>query len=341
MPRQIKENGLRLSEVEFGDDAIQLIIDEYTREAGVRNLEREIGRTVRKVVTRIAEGEEEKVVLDAGMVKELLRKPRYGLRTDLDDRTDMPGVATGLAWTPVGGDVLFIEATQFPGSKGFQFTGQLGEVMQESARIALSYIRSKSNEFNLGAEFFKDTEIHLHVPAGATPKDGPSAGVTMAVALASLLSHRPTRSNVAMTGELTLNGQVLPVGGIKDKVLAAHRLGIDTIILPKKNQADLEDLPEEIRDEIRFVPIEFVDEAIEVALQPASDSNGAVNHNTVTPADGAQSGTAEDSSGIHPDERSVKSPDDASPDDGQRMPIEPVPVDPQPEQAGDTDTFVQ
>ncbi|MCA9889433.1 MAG: endopeptidase La [Anaerolineae bacterium] len=266
VPRQTRENGLRVEEINFSDDAILTVIRDFTREAGVRSLEREIGRVARKVVTKIAEGLEDEIVIDSPSVKELLGKPRFGYRTELEDRTDLPGVATGLAWTPVGGDVLFIEATAMPGDKAFQYTGQLGDVMQESARIALSYIRSKANDLNITDDFFKQHEIHLHVPAGATPKDGPSAGVTMAVALASLLTHHPTRHNVAMTGELTLNGQVLPVGGIKDKVLAAHRIGVDTIILPAKNEPDLEDLPKEVREQMTFVLIDHVDKAFEVAL---------------------------------------------------------------------------
>lgn len=269
VPRQIRENGLLEEEVTFDTPALFTIIRDYTREAGVRSLEREIGRAARKVVTRIAEGKSTQVVVDAPMVKELLGKPRYGHRTEMEDRTDTPGVATGLAWTPVGGDVLFIEATKMKGSKGFQLTGQLGEVMQESARIAYSYMRSKAEELGISSEFYQEYDIHLHVPAGAVPKDGPSAGVTMATALASLLTGRKTNSNVAMTGELTLNGQVLPVGGIKDKVLAAHRLGADTVILPKKNENDLEDVPEDVRNALRFVLVDHMDEALKVALSDA------------------------------------------------------------------------
>jgi ATP-dependent Lon protease len=266
VPRQIRENGLRSSEIEFTDEALLTVIRDYTREAGVRNLEREIGRAARKVVTRIAEGKDDKVTIDTAMVKELLGNPRFGYRTELEDRTDIPGVATGLAWTPVGGDVLFIEASAMPGSKGFKYTGQLGDVMQESAQIALSYIRSYADELKIPSKYFEQHDIHLHVPAGATPKDGPSAGITMATALASLISNRPTRSNVAMTGELTLGGQVLPVGGIKDKVLAAHRIGVDTIILPKKNEKDLFDLPDDIREDMTFVLVEHMDAVLEQAL---------------------------------------------------------------------------
>src|SRR5690606_6715745 len=228
VPRQIRENGLRPEEIEFTEDALFTIVRDYTREAGVRTLEREIGRAARKVVTRIAEGTTDKVVIDRSNLRELLGKPRYGYREEIEERTDRPGVATGLAWTPVGGEVLFVEAARMPGGKGFQYTGQLGEVMQESARTALSYIRSQASSLNIDETLFEKNDIHLHVPAGAVPKDGPSAGVTMAVALASLLTGRPVKSNVAMTGEITLRGKVLPVGGIKDKVLAAHRLGVDT-----------------------------------------------------------------------------------------------------------------
>jgi ATP-dependent Lon protease len=266
VPRQIRENGLRAEEIEFTADALLEVIRDYTREAGVRTLEREIGRAARKVVTKIAEGTNEKAVIDAKVIRGLLGNPRYGYRTELEERTDMPGVATGLAWTPVGGDVLFVEAAYMPGNKGFQYTGQLGEVMQESARTALSYIRSKAVELGIDPKFFESRDIHLHVPAGAVPKDGPSAGVTMAVALASLITGRPVRSNVAMTGEITLRGQVLPVGGIKDKILAAHRLGVDTVIIPKKNENDIEDVPEEVRKALTFVFAEKVDDVLGAAL---------------------------------------------------------------------------
>lgn len=267
VPRQIRENGLMIDEIEYTDDALLQIIRDYTREAGVRNLEREIGKAARKVVTRIAEGKTDHIVIDEDAVKELLGKTRYGHRTEMKDRTEVPGVVTGLAWTPVGGDVLFIEASKMPGSKGFQYTGQLGDVMQESAKIAYSYMRSRAADFGVDPEFYKEFDIHLHVPAGAVPKDGPSAGVTMATALASLLTGRCAKSNVAMTGELTLNGQVLPVGGIKDKVLAAHRLGADTVILPKKNENDLDDVPDDVREELTFVLAEHVDDVLAVALE--------------------------------------------------------------------------
>ncbi|MDX1994260.1 MAG: endopeptidase La [bacterium] len=267
VPRQIRENGLRRDEIEFTNDSLLEIIRDYTREAGVRTLEREIGRAARKVVTRIAEGKNEKLVIDREQTRELLGKPRYGYREELIERTELPGVATGLAWTPVGGDVLFVEATRMPGGKGFQYTGQLGEVMQESARLALSYIRSKASSLGVDPSFYDNNDIHLHVPAGATPKDGPSAGVTIATALASLLTSRPVKKNVAMTGEITLRGQVMPVGGIKDKVLAAHRLGVDTVIVPKKNANDLDDVPEEVRNSLHFILVEHLEEVLDAALE--------------------------------------------------------------------------
>ncbi len=277
VPRQVRENGLRPEEVKFTDDALLELIRDYTREAGVRTLEREIGRVARKIVTQIAEGKSEQVVVDKTDLRELLGRPRYGYHTEIEERTDQAGVATGLAWTPFGGDVLFIEATQMPGSKGFQYTGQLGEVMQESARLAMSYIRSKARDLDIDDRFFETHDVHLHVPAGATPKDGPSAGVTMAVALASLLTGRPVKGNVAMTGEITLRGKVLPVGGIKDKVLAAHRLGVDTIILPAKNENDVEEVPDEVRNDLTFVFADRVDEVLSAALTSATGVKTATN----------------------------------------------------------------
>ncbi len=267
IPRQIKENGLRTEEISFTDDALQRIIRSYTREAGVRNLEREIGAVCRKVVTRISEGKETSVEVTAERVKEFLGREKYFGTEEIAERTSIPGVATGLAWTPVGGDILFIEATAMPGSKGFQLTGSLGNVMQESARAALSYVRSRSQELGIDPKIFEKTDIHLHIPSGAQPKDGPSAGVTIATALVSLLTHRPVRPDLAMTGEITLRGQVLPVGGIKEKVLAAHRSCLTTVILPSKNQPDLEDLPEEVRNSMQFIFVDTVDDVLKAALE--------------------------------------------------------------------------
>jgi ATP-dependent Lon protease len=270
IPRQLRENALRRNEVSFTRPALQTIIRSYTREAGVRNLEREIGAVNRKVVRKIAEGNNKKIRVTPKLVREFIGRPRFFGNEEVAERTSIPGVATGLAYTPTGGDVLFIEATGMPGNKGFQMTGSLGDVMQESARAALSYVRSRAKELNIKPDFFDETDIHLHVPSGAQPKDGPSAGVTMATALVSLVSKRPVKPDVGMTGEITLRGRVLPVGGIKEKVLAAHRSGLKTVILPKRNEADLEDLPEEVLEEIKFVFVDTVDQVIQAALEPES-----------------------------------------------------------------------
>ncbi len=234
----------------------------------MRSLEREIGAVNRKVVTRIAEGNKKKIKVTPTLVREFIGRPRFFGNEEVAERTSIPGVATGLAYTPTGGDILFIEATGMPGNKGFQLTGSLGEVMQESAKAALSYVRSRAEQLSLKPNFFDETDIHLHVPSGAQPKDGPSAGVTMATALVSLISKRPVRSDVGMTGEITLRGQVLPVGGIKEKVLAAHRSGLKTVVLPKRNEADLEDLPKEVLKEVKFEFVDVVDQVINVALEP-------------------------------------------------------------------------
>ncbi len=269
IPRQLIENSLHENEVSFTEDALKTIIRSYTREAGVRNLEREIGAVCRKIVTRIAEGKIEKEEINPEEIREYLGRPKVFSTEEISLRTRMPGVATGLAWTPTGGDVLFIETTKMPGGKGVQLTGSLGNVMKESARAALSYVRSQSEQLGLEKDFFSSSDFHIHVPAGAQPKDGPSAGVTMATALVSLVSGRCVRADVGMTGEITLRGQVLPVGGIKEKVLAAHRYGLKTVILPKRNEADLEDLPDEVRESMSFVFVETVDEVLENALEPA------------------------------------------------------------------------
>jgi ATP-dependent Lon protease len=272
IPRQLRENGLRTPEVTFIEAGLQKIIRSYTREAGVRNLEREIGSVCRKIVTRIAENGRQNAEITPEEVGRLLGRPHYFNDEEIAHRTSVPGVATGLAWTPFGGDILFIEATRMPGSKGFQITGSLGNVMQESARAALSYVRANANRLGLDAEFFEKSDVHLHIPAGAQPKDGPSAGVAIATALVSLVSGHPIRSDVGMTGEITLRGQVLPVGGIKEKVLAAHRSGVKTVILPKFNQADLDDLPEEVRQQLQFVFADTVDDVLDAALDPVQVS---------------------------------------------------------------------
>jgi ATP-dependent Lon protease len=275
IPRQLRENGLRPEEVRFTDEGLQKIIRSYTREAGVRNLEREVGSICRKVVTMIAEAEIESVEITPEKARDLLGRPRFFGDEEILKRTSIPGVATGLAWTPVGGDVLFIEATRMPGKKGFEITGSVGNVMQESARAALSYVRSKADQLELDTTFFEDTDIHLHIPAGAQPKDGPSAGVTIATALVSLISGQPVKSEVGMTGEVTLRGQVLPVGGIKEKVLAAHRSGLKMVILPSRNEADLEDLPKEVLDDLKFTFAEDIDKVLEAALEHRPREGGS------------------------------------------------------------------
>jgi ATP-dependent Lon protease len=269
IPREIRENGLRPDELSFTDEALQKIIRDYTREAGVRNLERKIGAVARKVGTRIAEGKGEKFNIAPDQVEEFLEHPIYFGTEELNVRTSIPGIVPGLAYTPFGGDILFIEATRMPGGRGFQVTGSVGNVMQESARAALSYVRSRAEAMHLPAEFFEKNDIHLHIPAGATPKDGPSAGVTMATALVSLISGRKVKPHLGMTGEITLRGQVLPIGGVKEKVLAAHRNGMRTVILPKRNSFDLDDVPDEIKKSMEFIYVETVDDVLNAALEPA------------------------------------------------------------------------
>ncbi len=272
IPRQVKENGLRTEEISFTPEALQTIIRSYTREAGVRGLEREIGSVCRKVVTTIAEDKAAKVTITPEQVRQYLGRPYYYGTEEIAMRTAIPGVATGLAYTSVGGDVLFIEATRMPGSKGYQVTGSVGSVMQESARAALSFVRARAEALQLDANFFDKSDIHLHIPAGAQPKDGPSAGVTIATAIVSLISGRLVKPEVGMTGEITLRGQVLPVGGIKEKVLAAHRNGLKTIILPQRNEADLEELPDEVRQALHFIFVQSVDEVLAAALEPAQEN---------------------------------------------------------------------
>jgi ATP-dependent Lon protease len=263
VPRQIERSGLKRSQIGFTDAGLRTIVSEYTREAGVRNLEREIGSACRKVARRVAEGTlERRVSVTAPRVRELLGRPRF--QPDVRRRTAEPGVATGLAWTPVGGDVLFVEATAMPGKGKLTITGQVGDVMRESAEAAMSYVRGHAE---LPDDWFPNHDVHVHVPAGAIPKDGPSAGVTMATALMSLVSGRPVRDDVAMTGELTLTGQVLPIGGLKEKALAAQRAGIHRVLAPRRNEADLEDVPEQLRKDMDFVWVGEVDEVFDAALR--------------------------------------------------------------------------
>jgi ATP-dependent Lon protease len=273
IPRQIRENSLRENEITFTDEALRKLIREYTREAGVRNLERRIGAICRKVGTRIAEGKLNRADITPELVEEYLEHPIYQSNEELNQRISIPGVVPGLAWTPYGGDVLFVEATSMPGGKGFQVTGSVGNVMNESARAAMSYVRSKAKNLGLDSEFFNRSDFHLHIPAGAQPKDGPSAGVTMATALVSLVSGRKVKPKVGMTGEITLRGQVLPIGGVKEKVLAAHRNGLRTVILPKRNEQDLDDVPEEIKKSMKFVFVQTVDEVIKSALETSKTTD--------------------------------------------------------------------
>jgi ATP-dependent Lon protease len=269
VPRQLGENGLKPSQIEIADAALNAIIDEYTREAGVRNLERQIGSVCRKVARQVAEGKADgKMRISAKRARELLGRRRFF--AEQRRRTKDPGVATGLAWTPVGGEVLFVEATAVPGSGKLTITGQLGDVMRESAQAALSLVRGRSDKLapGLDDDWFGNHDIHVHVPAGAVPKDGPSAGIAMATALASLISNRPVRNDVAMTGEITLTGQVLPIGGLKEKSLAAQRAGIKQVIVPDRNQGDVEEISEREREGLEFAYVDDIKGALDVALEP-------------------------------------------------------------------------
>ena len=265
IPRQTGENGLNNAQLKIADDAVELIAGRYTREAGVRQMERNIGSIARKVALKVAQGEAETVTVTADDVREYLGPPRFYPE---QARKELPaGVATGMAWTEMGGEVLFIEATLLPGGRGLTITGQLGEVMQESARAAQSYLWSHATEFGIESEFFKDYGVHLHVPAGAIPKDGPSAGVTITSALASLYTGRRVRPDTAMTGEITLSGLVFPIGGVKEKVLAAHRAGIKRIILPSRNEADVDDIPEDVKNDLQIVFVSGIGEVLDAALE--------------------------------------------------------------------------
>jgi ATP-dependent Lon protease len=276
-PRQRERNGLHEDEVEVADDVLKTVVSEYTREAGVRQLERELGKALRKTATRIASGDvEPPIVVDVDVVRDALGRQKFF--QEAAERTAIPGVATGLAVTGTGGDVLFVEATSMDGENDrLVLTGQLGDVMKESARIALSYVRAHSNELGIDESAFDGRSFHVHVPAGAIPKDGPSAGITMTTALASLLSGRPVRHTVGMTGEVTLQGRVLPIGGLKQKVLAAHAAGLTDVILPERNRPDLDDVPADVREEMRFHPVISLGEVLDVALEPAGQGLAAVS----------------------------------------------------------------
>jgi ATP-dependent Lon protease len=267
-PRQIDRNGLRPDEVSVGDAVLRLIVTDYTREAGVRQLERELGTLLRKTATRIASEERTTpIVIDRETVRDALGRPKFFLEAPV--RTAVPGVATGLAVTGVGGDVLFVEAASMPGKSGLVLTGQLGDVMKESARIALTFVKSHASDLGIDAHALDGHEVHVHVPAGAIPKDGPSAGITMVTAIASLLTHRPVKSTIGMTGEVTLQGRVLPIGGLKQKVLAAHAAGLTEVIVPERNAPDLDDVPKDVRSHMTFHIVGTVDEVLRLALEPA------------------------------------------------------------------------
>jgi len=277
IPRQLTGHGLSDSDVTFMDNAVGKIIGDYTREAGVRQLERLIGAICRKAIVKLTTNTWEHVMITPGQVADYLKKEKF--ESEISETIDVPGISTGLAVTSVGGDILFVEATRMDGNGKLTVTGQLGDVMKESASIAHSYVRSRSGDLKIEPQVFKKTDVHLHVPAGAIPKDGPSAGVAMVLAQASLYSNRVVRSNIGMTGEVTLRGRVLPVGGIKMKILAAHRAGLNTVILPKRNEKDLEDVPVEVRNAMDFILVDRIDDAIEAGLMSANDGNDAADSN--------------------------------------------------------------
>jgi ATP-dependent Lon protease len=265
VPRQLARNGLRKDEIRFSEESLKKVVRDYTREAGVRNLERQIGAVCRKAAVRIASKERSAVEVTPDLVRKYLKKELF--EAECCEPIEVPGIATGLAVTAVGGDILFIEATRMKGKGNLTLTGHLGDVMKESAQIAHSYVRSKAELLGFDPLAFGETDVHVHVPAGAIPKDGPSAGLALVMSVASLFSDRPVRSDVGMTGEVTLRGRVLPVGGIKMKVLAAHRAGLKTVLLPARNEKDLEDLPEEVQKDLEIVLVERIDEAMAVALE--------------------------------------------------------------------------
>jgi ATP-dependent Lon protease len=268
VPKQLAAHGLEANQLVFTEKALRLLVREYTREAGVRELDRQIAALCRKGAREVAEGKRQRARIDERKVRTWLGRRRFA--GEVRKRTSDPGVATGLAVTPVGGDVLFIEATAMPGEGRLVVTGQLGEVMRESAQAALSWVRSHWRELGLERDWFEERDVHVHVPAGAVPKDGPSAGIAIATALASLATGRPVSEDVAMTGEITLTGQVLPIGGVKEKVLAAQRAGVTTVVLPEENEPDLDDLPADVRKQMRFVPVPSFEEVLEAAFPEAA-----------------------------------------------------------------------
>jgi ATP-dependent Lon protease len=275
-PRQRERNGLREDEVAVGDEILRAVVTEYTREAGVRQLERELGKILRKTATKIASGTAEApVAIGIPEVRDALGRQK--VFQEVAERTAVPGVATGLAVTGTGGDVLFVEATSMKGGDGLVLTGQLGDVMKESAQIARTWVHAHSGELGIDESAFEGRTFHVHVPAGAIPKDGPSAGITMTTALASLLTGRPVKHTVGMTGEVTLQGRVLPIGGLKQKVLAAHAAGLTDVIIPERNRADLDDVPADVREELTFHPVMTLGEVLELALEPAAANHHALS----------------------------------------------------------------
>ena len=278
VPKQLLAHGLRPGEVALTEEAVRVIIREYTREAGVRNLEREIASVMRRTVADIAVGKRPRKAVDVKRVRAALGKRRH--YDDIRERIDRPGVATGLVWTPTGGEIIFVEAALTPGKGELKLTGQLGDVMKESAAAALSYLKARAADIGIDPALFDKNDIHVHVPAGAQPKEGPSAGVTVLTAMASILTGRPARDDIAMTGEITLRGRVLPIGGIKEKVLGAHRAGIRRVLLPTRNEADLDDIPADLRSEMQLVMVDSIDQVLREALtkapaSPRSRANGA------------------------------------------------------------------
>jgi ATP-dependent Lon protease len=269
LPKALRENGLESLGLVLTDDAILKVEREYTREAGLRNLERELANVLRRTARRIAEDKPVDRTVGPALVRDLLGPEKF--EDEKASRLDTPGAVFGLAWTPAGGEVLLVEAALMPGSKTLVLTGQLGEVMQESAMAALSYVRSHAEALGIDPKFYENSDLHVHLPAGAIPKDGPSAGITLATAMVSLLTGRKARPDIAMTGEITLRGKVLKIGGVKEKVLGAHRAGVRTVILPRENQGDLEEVPVDVRTHMIFVPVERIEHVLDVALEPAPE----------------------------------------------------------------------
>jgi ATP-dependent Lon protease len=282
LPKQIEEHGITTAQLDITDPAVDLLIDYYTREAGVRTLERQIAGVIRGVAVKIAEGDTTPRKIETeDQVREFLGPQKF--TSEVAERTEEPGVCTGLAWTSVGGEILFIEATRMYGTGKLQLTGQLGEVMKESAQAALSFVRTNSEKYGIPKDFLEKSDIHIHIPAGGMPKDGPSAGVTLFTALVSMLTGIRVRHDVAMTGEITLRGRVLPVGGLKEKILAAHRAGIKRVLIPERNKADLDEVPKEVKDDLEILPVARMDQVLEAALESKPQPRTEEKTETATP----------------------------------------------------------